>query len=61
MALAVDNVRAQEVAGLDRAQVVEKLLKFDGRVPLGFTEEFLSRQSTEHLKHILLAAYEHLR
>lgn len=47
---------AREIAGMDRQQVVYELMNFDGSVRLDFTDEFVSRQSIEQLKHILVAA-----
>jgi hypothetical protein len=60
MPVATKDNRAQEIANLTREAVIERLLRFKGRVRLDFTPEFLGRQSTEHLKHILLAATKHL-
>lgn len=47
---------AREIAGMNRQQVVYELMNFDGSVRLDFTDEFVSRQSIEQLKHILVAA-----
>jgi len=45
------------VCALDREALKRELLEFRGPVRLDFTEEFLSRLSTERLRHILLAAW----
>ncbi len=51
---------AREIAGMIRQQVVYELMNFDGSVRLDFTDEFVSRQSIEQLKHILVAAKTHI-
>ncbi len=51
---------AREIAGMNRQQVVYELMNFDGSVRLDFTDEFVSRQSIEQLKHILVAAKTHI-
>ena len=45
-----------EVTKLNKAQVIDRILHFDGPVPLDFTEEFLDRLDLDKLRHILLAA-----
>jgi hypothetical protein len=46
----------QEVCGLDRRAVIERLSRFSGNLRLDFTPEFLAEYDTEHLRHLLLAA-----
>jgi hypothetical protein len=51
---------AVELEQLDRSELINALMNFEGRARLDFTEEFLQRQSDGHLRHILLAAQMHL-
>ena len=45
-----------EVAKLSKAEVTDRLLHFDGPVPLDFTEDYLDSLDLDKLRHILLAA-----
>lgn len=54
----VENL-TRTIAGMDRATVIRALLNFDGRMKLDFTPEYLEKQSTERLQHILFAARCH--
>ena len=49
-----------QLAVMTRAQVVDELTNFPGVVRLDFTEEFVTNQSLDQLKHILAAARMHL-
>ncbi len=44
------------IAGMNRGDVQREILNFQGRFRLDFSREFLENQSTDRLKHILLAA-----
>lgn len=46
----------QEVCGLDRAAVIERLSRFPGDLRLDFSLDYLQGCNTEHLRHLLLAA-----
>jgi hypothetical protein len=45
-----------QIAGMSRRQLIDRLLHFDGRLKLDFTEPYLDTLSDERLRHILLAA-----
>ena len=45
-----------EIASLEREELLQRLMHFNGRVKLDFTESFLARKSTDQLRHILIAA-----
>ena len=49
-----------ELSGLTREELTPRLLAFPSRTHLDFTREFLDAQSTEQLRHILLAALLYL-
>ena len=49
-----------ELASLDREELISRLLNFDGKCRLDFSEGFLAAKSTDRLRHILLAAYQHV-
>jgi len=53
------EINLSEIASLTREQLVDRLLNFDGRCRLDFTDGFLSQKSTERLRHILIAAYRY--
>ncbi|MBN1124988.1 MAG: hypothetical protein JXA82_08270 [Sedimentisphaerales bacterium] len=44
------------IATLSKSQVKDRLLHFQGRPRLDFTESYLDGLSTDRLRHILLAA-----
>ena len=44
------------VAGMTKHEMIDRLLHYDGRPRLDFTESFLKDQSDEKLRHILFAA-----
>ena len=50
------NTVVAEIMKMDRASITQALLGFQGRVHMDFSEDFLSLQSTEWLRHVLLAA-----
>ncbi len=50
-----------EIAGLTRDELIERLLRFKAEFPLDFTDSFLSRKSTDQLRHILIAACKQAR
>ena len=56
-----DKSLADQIMRMDRQAITRALLSFRGRVPLDFTEEFLSRKSTDWLRHVLLAAILHCK
>ena len=41
---------------MSKAEVLKKLLCFDGPLKLDFTEDYLESQTADKLRHILLAA-----
>jgi hypothetical protein len=41
---------------MSKAEVLKKLLYFDGPLKLDFTEEYLESQTADKLRHILLSA-----
>jgi hypothetical protein len=45
-----------KVAGMNKTEVKQRLLHFEGPLRLDFTEEYLDKLDTEKLRHILLAA-----
>jgi hypothetical protein len=47
---------ARELAGWGREDIVSHLLNHDSRPRLDFTPEYLSKLTTEQLRHLLLAA-----
>ena len=44
------------VTSLNKAELKERLLHFDGPIKIDFTDEYLESQDVERLRHILLAA-----
>jgi hypothetical protein len=52
-------LQLSEIAALARSEVVERLLRFEGRCALDFTEEYLAQKSDDQLRHILVAACKH--
>ena len=44
------------IASLGRGELVRRISGFKGRFKLDFTPEFLTKQSVDRLRHILLAA-----
>jgi hypothetical protein len=46
----------QEVCGLERAAVIERLSRFPGDLRLDFSPDYLQGCDTERLRHLLLAA-----
>jgi hypothetical protein len=52
----IDSVLTM-IAAMDRRELCEQLLSFDGDFPLDFTDEYLAGQDTERLRHILMAAF----
>jgi hypothetical protein len=49
-----------EVASLSREELIDRLLHFSGCCHLDFTESFLASKSTDSLRHILVAACQHV-
>ena len=49
-----------EVASLSRDELIDRLLHFRGCCQLDFTESFLASKSTDSLRHILMAACQHV-
>lgn len=47
---------AAELAGLNREELIPRLLNFPSQTRLDFSGEFLNSLSTDRLRHILLAA-----
>jgi len=47
---------ASSIVSLGRGELVRRISTFKGRFKLDFTPEFLSKQSVDRLRHILLAA-----
>ena len=47
---------ASGIAGMNRKDVQQAIMRFDGRFKVDFTEEYLESLSLERLRHILLAA-----
>jgi len=50
-----------EIMSMERSAMTKALLRFRGRVKMDFTADFLRRQPTEWIRHILLAASLHCR
>jgi len=48
--------RATSIAGLNRAQLKNRIKHFRGRFKLDFTDDYLDAISVDRLRHILLAA-----
>lgn len=46
-----------QVASMSRCELKERLLHFQGRLKLDFTESYLEGQTDERLRHILMAVY----
>jgi hypothetical protein len=46
----------QEVCGLDRSIMIERLADFSGDLRLDFSRAYLESCDTERLRHLLLAA-----
>lgn len=51
----------QEIAAMDRGELLRLLRKMDCSFKLDFTEAFLQEMSIERLRHITLAALLHSR
>jgi len=47
---------ATELAGLNREELIPRLLNFPSQTRLDFSGEYLNSLSTDRLRHILLAA-----
>ena len=47
---------ATTLASMSRRQLTSRIQNFKGRFKLDFTEEYLSKLTTDRLRHILLAA-----
>jgi len=47
---------ASTIAEMNRDQVKNEILHFEGRFKLDFAEDYLDKLSLEKLRHILLAA-----
>jgi hypothetical protein len=47
---------AMMITSLDREEIKVRLLNFEGRFKLDFTEDYLESLSIDRLRHILLAA-----
>jgi hypothetical protein len=47
---------ANSIASMDRSELTRKIKRFNGRIRLDFSEDYLQKASTERLRHILLAA-----
>lgn len=47
---------ANLVAGMSKSELIDRLLHYDGRPRLDFTETYLKNQSDEKLRHILFSA-----
>ncbi len=45
-----------EVTKLNKAEVKDRILHFDGPIPLDFTDDYLDSLDLDKLRHILLAA-----
>ena len=43
------------VASLGKAEIIDRLMKFDG-IKLDFSSDYLKKQTSERLQHILMAA-----
>jgi len=48
--------RATSIAGLNRAQLKNRIKHFRGRFKLDFSDDYLDGISVDRLRHILLAA-----
>lgn len=48
--------QARDLAGWGREDILSQLLNYHSRPRLDFTPEYLSRLTTEQLRHLLLAA-----
>jgi len=44
------------ITSLNKEELKDRLLHFDGPLRMDFTEDFLEQQNIEKLQHILLAA-----
>jgi len=47
---------ATTIASLNASELIRRISGFRGRFRLDFTEEYLKGQTTDRLRHILLAA-----
>ena len=45
-----------KIASMNKREVVQRLLNFDGPIKLDFSRDYLEKLSTDRLRHILLAA-----
>lgn len=50
------DLMASTIAEMNRDQVKNEILHFEGRFKLDFAEDYLDKLSLEKLRHILLAA-----
>ena len=55
LSLSIESL-ANLVAGMTKHELIDRLLHYDGRPRLDFTESYLKNQSDEKLRHILFAA-----
>lgn len=53
---AYETIRLR-IAGMNRQELIDHLLHFDGHLKLDFTEPFLKTLEDDRLRHILIAAY----
>ena len=44
------------ITSLNKEELKDRLLHFEGPIRMDFTEDFLEQQNVEKLRHILLAA-----
>lgn len=50
------DLKASQIAVMDKTEVIDMLLHFKGRFALDFTPDYLYRQTANKLRHILFAA-----
>ena len=55
LSLSIESL-ANLVAEMSKHELIDRLLHYDGRPRLDFTESYLKGQSDEKLRHILFAA-----
>ena len=46
-----------KIASMKKREVIRQLLNFDGPLKMDYTCDYLEKQSTDRLRHILLAAF----
>jgi hypothetical protein len=46
-----------KIASMSKREVIRRLLNFDGPIKMDFSVDYLEKLSTDHLRHILLAAF----